>query len=101
MRRQNISFEEFKKVYINQPDGFFPVYSRFAENDYSEPQRILCLDLICEWRLDDGKVQFLEVPFANEEQFNEIIAYLKVAADLLNKAILERIDSLNYTDTQD
>lgn len=98
-RHQEISFEEFKENFIKQPDGFFPVYSAFEESDNGELLRILNLDMICEWRLTDGKVKFLSVPFETEEQFNEIVAYLKVTAELLNKAILKRVDELSYAET--
>lgn len=99
MRREQIDFETFKENFINQPDGFFPVCSEFEESNNGELLRILNLDMICEWRLPDGKIKFLAVPFETEEQFDEITAYLKVAAELLNAAILERIDELKYAET--
>lgn len=99
MRRQRIEFDEFKENFITKPDGYFPVCSEFAENDYSENLRVVQMDMICEWRLPDGKIIFVEVPFETEEQLNEIKEYLKVAAGLLNKAILEKIDKLSYAET--
>lgn len=99
MRRKRIKFDEFKENFINKPDGYFPVYSSFTENDYSEHLRIVEMDMICEWRLPDGKIIFVEVPFDTEEQLNEIKAYLKVACDLLNKEIHRRVDELSFADT--
>lgn len=101
MRRDTISFEDFKKHFIDQPDGYFSVYAGFEEDDESENLRILNLDMICEWRLTDGKVKFVSVPFETEEQFNRIIAYLKVTAAMLNEAILKRVGELDYASTRE
>lgn len=93
MKREDISFTTFKENFIKQPDGFFPVYSAIKENDDGY-QSVVEMDMICEWRLTDGKVRFIEVPFSSDEEYEEIKGYLKVTADLLNKAILENIDGL-------
>lgn len=100
MRRDRIDFDTFKTNFIDQPDGYFSVYSVFNEDYESDNIRVLLLDMICEWRMDDGKVKFVEVPFDTEEQFNALVAYLRVTADLLNKAIVERIDELKYADAK-
>ena len=104
MRRNTIKFDEFKKNFIDQPDGFFPVYSAIEENGDWEGEgagqyfKVIQIDMICEWRLTDGQVKFLAVPFENEQQFNEIMAYLRVTADLLNKAILNRVSKMSFAD---
>jgi hypothetical protein len=100
MKRDRISFEDFKNSFIAQPDGYFPVYSCLDEDYEGEPLRVFRLDMICEWRLTDGKVKFLEVPFDTKEQFDEMVAYLRVATDLLNKAIVEQIGELTYKDSK-
>lgn len=101
MSRMHYTFEEFKEVYIAQPDGYFSVYSSFDENDDGENLRVVKLDMICEWRLPDGKVRFIEVEFSTKEQLDEIVSYLKLTADMLNKAILERIDRLDFSSTKE
>jgi len=98
VKRENVDFETFKKNYISQPHGYFSVYSAFEEDDDGDFLRILNLDMICEWRLTDGKVRFLAIPFESEEQFIELVEYLKVTAKLLNDEILKRIDELKYSE---
>lgn len=99
MKRDRIDFETFRTNFIGQPDGFFSVHSAFQEDREGDSLRVLLLDMICEWRLSDGTVKFVEVPFDTEEQFNELVAYLKLTAGMLNAAILKRIGELNYADT--
>lgn len=98
MLRKEYDFAEFKEHFINQPDGYFPVYSEFREDQDGNYVKILKIDLICEWRLSDGKILFIQVPFETKEQFNEIIEYLKIAANILNKKIMKRIDELLFPD---
>ncbi len=100
MRRDRIDFDTFKTNFIDQPDGYFSVCASFNEDYHGECLRALQLDMICEWRMTDGKVKFVEVPFDTEEQFNALVAYLRVTADLLNKAIVGGIDELKYADTK-
>ena len=70
MERQEIDFATFKENFIQKPDGYFPVYSFLNDGEYL---KVVKMDMICEWRLTDGKVKFIEVPFETEEQFNEIV----------------------------
>lgn len=99
MKRDRLSFVDFKANFIDQPDGWFAVYTSFKEDYHGGNLRVLELDMICEWRLSDGKIKFLEVPFDTEEEFNALVIYLRVTTDLLNKAILENIGELSYTTT--
>ena len=94
MQRVRIDFETFKEHFIEKPDGFFPVYSRFESDYHGEYLRLLKLDMICEWRLDDGMIKFIEVPFDTEEQYKQLISYLLVVASMLNKAIINNIGRL-------
>ena len=96
--REVIDFESFKKHFIDQPKGFYPVYSEIKELYDGTLAPVMQIDMICEWRLPDGKVKFIEVPFDGHRQFEQIIKYLKVAANLLNEEILIGIDSLKYVD---
>ncbi len=100
MKRERIDFATFKEYYINHPNGYFPVYSSFDEDYEGDALRLMDMDMICEWRLDDGKVRFIEVPFDTEEEFKELVGYLHVTASLLNKAIVERIGELDYATTK-
>lgn len=96
MKRDRIDFETFKTNFIEKPDGYFSVYSCLDEDYEGDKLRVFKLDMICEWRMDDGKVKFVEVPFDTEDQFNQIVAYLRVTAGMLNTAIVERLDELVY-----
>ena len=91
MRRDYVPFDVFKENFIDHPDGFFPVYSSLEENDDEDDDReynkVVELDMICEWRLPDAKIKFIAVPFETDEQFNEIMAYLHVTAGLIHEAI--------------
>src|SRR5689334_23000379 len=100
MKRQAFDFASFKKNFIEQPDGYFPVYSSLDEDENGKSLRVLQMDMICEWRMTDSKVRFIEVFFDTEEEFNQLVEYLKETARLLNKAILIRISQLNYSDTE-
>jgi hypothetical protein len=100
MHRDSIDFDTFRDNYIAHAEGgFYPVYSKFEESHNGNNLRVVQMDMICEWRLDDGKIRFIEVPFDTEDQFNQIVAYLKACAGYLNAAILERIDELKFADT--
>ncbi len=94
MRYDRISFQDFEEHYINKPDGYFPVYAYFDECSESGYRKVVKLDMICEWRLHDGKVRFLQVPFDTKDEFEQIIGYLRETERLLSKAIDERIDEL-------
>jgi len=100
MLRDTIDFDTFKEHFIDQPDGYFPVYASFEEvDDEDMPEdaqyyKVVELDMICEWRMPDGKVKFIQVPFETKEQLEAIVAYLHVAAGLLHEAISKRNNEL-------
>lgn len=96
MQRQQMTFADFQRQFIERPDGYFPVHTSLDEDNNGDQQKILCIDLICEWRLTDGKVLFLSVSFDTQAQFEEIRAYLVTAADLLQQAIRRNVGSLQY-----
>lgn len=98
MKRERIDFATFKEHFIQQPDGYFSVYADFAEDYEGEYLKVLHLDMICEWRLSDGKAKFVEVPFDTAEQHAELIEYLRVTAKMLNEAIITRINELEPFD---
>jgi hypothetical protein len=100
--RQIITFDEFKKHFIEQPDGYLTVWAGFDENGIDgTPIRVVQLDMICQWRLTDGKVKFLAVPFETEEQLREIKVYLRVTTALLAKAIQKNISGLSFKKTEE
>jgi hypothetical protein len=94
-QRLAVDFQTFKKNFIDKPYGFFPVHSRL-ETKHGEPTNVMLIDMICEWRLVDGKLKFLRVPFSNQEEFDQIVKYLKAAAELLHGAVIENISDLYY-----
>jgi len=98
MRRDTIEFDDFEKHFIQNPDGYFPVYSAFEEDDNSNHLKVVEMDMICEWRLSDSKVKFVRVPFETEEQFRKIVAYLRETSNLLHTAINKRLDDLEGED---
>jgi hypothetical protein len=102
VRREHITFEEFKEHFIDHPDGYFSVYSAFAErHDDGSPLRRVELDMICEWRMSDAKVRFLSVEFSTEDEFDQIVEYLKLTAKMLHDAIVKRVDEMDFADVMD
>lgn len=96
-----ITFNEFKKHFIDHPDGFFSVYSSFDEDDEGNFLKVINLVFICEWRMADKPPMFYSVLFDTEDEFNQIVEYLKVTADLLNKSILSHIEDMRFEDVKD
>jgi hypothetical protein len=95
MRYQTIDFPTFREKFINHAKGgFYPVHSSIATDELDRPLKVVQMDMICEWRLADGKVRFVEVPYETDDEFNAIVQYLKDCAGHLNATILERIDKL-------
>ena len=96
MHREIITFSEFKKHFIDQPnpDCYVPVYYSFEEDETGEELRILNIDLICNWRLSDGKVKFYSVPFDDDKQFNELIQYLLKINDVFHQYLRDCIGKL-------
>lgn len=93
--RIEVSFEDFVKKWMPTRErseyGFFPVYAAFGEED---GQKFLKLDMICEWRLPDGKIRFLSVFFETEVERQRLLAYLRAAALKLYETIAARIDKI-------
>lgn len=89
MRRKRIDFDVFKTEFIDNPDGYFSVWSGLAEDD-----RVVEMDMICEYRLADGKVIFVEVPFNSQEELEEIKAYLRTTTKMLCDSILRGVENL-------
>lgn len=96
MRYEHMSYSDFKKHFIDNPDGFMPVYAYFGESHEGETLKTVRIDFICEWRLTDGKVKFLEVPFDTKVELEQIREYLKVCAKMLHDKICDKADKLEY-----
>jgi len=99
MRRETISFVDFKTHFIDDPspDAYVPVEYFFEEDEETgEELRILKIDLICHWRLHDGKVRFYSVPFETLEEFNELVEYLRLINDSFHTHLREEIDKLQF-----
>lgn len=82
MKRETIDFDSFKQHFIEAQWGYFPVCSAITENEKSVE-----IDLICEWRLSDGKIKFVVVPFETKDQLAQIVAWLFSGAEILKKEI--------------
>ncbi len=55
---------------------------------------VMEIDMICDWPTE---LKLIEVPFDGNQEFSEIVRYLRVAADLLHQKILKRIGELERT----
>lgn len=104
--RQCINLTDFKANFMDESNfvngymGYYPVYVGFKEDEDGNNLRVLHIDLICEWRISDGKIKLLEVPFDTPEQLEEIVVYLRKMAKLLSETIIENVDKLNYSCTK-
>lgn len=94
--RETISFNAFKQAFIDGSGSWFVAYASLAEADNSGQLQGLELDLFCEWGLPDNKVKFVEVLFENEQEFKELMIYLRQDADYLRSALMHNIDRLKY-----
>lgn len=92
MRREVIEFEKFKENFIDSPWGYYPVYASITENDEGGYEKSVELDMICHWRLCDGKVAFITVPCKNTEQFDAVANWVKAGADALKNEIIKEVD---------
>lgn len=97
MNRTHLSFADFKRNWIDQPWGYYPVWVAIAEDGDGDPIRGVVLDLICEWRLSDGKVCFIEVEFQTEEELRQIKEWVAAGASALRDATNDRIKKLSST----
>lgn len=69
--------------------GYFTVW---AELDEDDPLKVN-LDLICEWRLVDGKLLFLQVTCSSEDEVRGVLGHVKAEADMLAQAIKTCVDT--------
>ena len=98
--RRAIVFKEFKRDFINHTKGeYYPVHIQFDENENGNFLKLVKLDMICEWRLDDGKILFLTVAFSTQEELNEILDYCKKCLGFLHHAIKTNIDDIEVKST--
>jgi hypothetical protein len=97
MQRQSLTVDELVQ---NIQNSWMPVYSAFAESNQGVLLRTLEVDLICEWRLPDGKVRFVKVKFETEAEFQTLVESLKKGADNLHQEIHQRISKLRFADTE-
>jgi len=94
MMRDYIDFKTFDEQFIQQAEGgFYPVCIELQENDNGTFSKVVELDMICEWRLQDSKIKFIEVPFETEEQLEKILNYGRLCADFLRKSIMDSADT--------
>lgn len=99
--KKTIEFNEFKEHFIDHPNGYFSVHSSLEEDEEGNSLKVVNLVFICEWRMDDKPPMFYSVLFDTEDEFNQIVEYLKVTTDLLNKSILKNIESMRFADVKD
>jgi hypothetical protein len=98
-RHKHISFEDFKTHYINAPDGYYPTDVYFDEDgDTGETLKAVMFDMVCPYRLGDGKVRFIRVPFDTEEELEAIKGYVDAIRDLWVKTMNKCRDRLVFTE---
>ena len=67
------------------------MYSSITENDHGDYEKSVDIDMICEWRLTDGKFKFLVVSFETKEQLDQISNWLLKAAEALKDEIIRHV----------
>ena len=97
MVRTSIPYAVFKNSWIDPKDGgYFPVCCGLKEDDDGNHLKVLEIDLICRWRLTDGKVQIIEVPFETEEELATLKGYVMHRGQSLADEIWAEADELSY-----
>ncbi len=100
--REKISFGDFEKRYLAQPDGYLSVWFSFERSQQEESYEgtstclFLEMDMVSPHRLEDGKIRFLSVQIDTKEQAEKAVRYLRETQRLLNES-LER----NFADSQE
>lgn len=87
--RERFSFNSFKITYIDVSGGYTPIWCGVGETT-------VYIDLVCHWRLADGKVKFVQVELseggtAQHQQLQELRNYV---TDRLNVLLGELRTSL-------
>jgi hypothetical protein len=94
MDRQRLTFNEFMRDYQSRPTAFLAVNAKLATDEHDRPRKVLQMDIICTHKLAANTVRFVEVPFDTKEQYDDLIAYLKWAAETARDWFLDDIESL-------
>lgn len=84
MNRQELSIADLKN---NIKYDWRAVCAAFDEDDNGEGIDVVLVDLICEWRLPDGGVKFVKVPFNSPEELAEIKAVLQASVATFTKVL--------------
>lgn len=50
------------------------------------------VDMICQWRLRDGKILFLEIPFDNKTELEAVLDVVQAGIEALATAIRREVD---------
>lgn len=77
-----------------QDCGYTPVYFFRDENEDGNQLDAICIDMVCEWRLTDGKVLFAEVPFTNAQELQEIKEWIAARLGTFCSESLEKLIKL-------
>jgi hypothetical protein len=89
-----MTFAQFDEQFIVKGGLFLAVHSKLATNCNGDRVKIFEIDLICEWHGTD-KLRYFAVEFDTEKQYDRIVVYLKLCADLLRDSVLSSIDTLD------
>jgi hypothetical protein len=91
MTRQTITIQDLKD---NIKYEWRPVCAEFDEDEEGNNQQIVKVDLICEWRMPDRKILFVEIPYETDEELKEIVAALQGSIEPFAKALAEKFGKL-------
>lgn len=94
MQRTRMTFAQFDEQFIVKGGLFLPIHSKLATNCNGERVKIFEIDLIREWH-DSDKLRSVAVEFDTQEQYDRMVVYLKLSADLLRQSLLSNIDTLD------
>lgn len=100
MNQPTMEFEEFKKEYMSNFDGYIPTYIT-ADEQYNEKGTIMLgIEMIAPFRMTDGPSRFFRVVhiIVNEEQYSEIKGYFILAGEHWKYELAKKvIDCLEYS----
>ncbi len=96
MKRSRFTFQMFQQVFFGVEGGYRPIYVQFTTGNEpgDPPPTALQIDMVCEWRISDGKVMLLEVEFESKQELEAIKEYLLKKAEEFHRDQVNRIKCL-------
>lgn len=97
MTIQKMTFAEFKEEITSERwwgAREYPTYLGIEENEYTEPIKVVRLNLVKRFPHCDGKVLKVQVSFNTEEEYRQIREYLTMVTNELIESLKRNLNNL-------